>query len=201
MSFNYKTVSKENRIQYKEKGSNFISFLFPVKTEEDFKIRLNELKIEFPDASHHCYAYRLDKSGNNDRSSDDGEPSGTAGKPIMNQLISNELQYCAIIIVRYFGGVKLGTGGLIKAYKEATKAAIVTSDIIIEIEKVNYKISFPFELTADINKLTKQFSFEILRKEANENLHLYIAIPMENLEKVIEKIEQLPKIIFIPLPQ
>jgi len=201
MSFEFKTVSQENRIQFKEKGSNFITYLFPIKNEEEFKNRLLQLKNEYPDASHHCYAYRLDKSGNQDRSSDDGEPSGTAGKPMMNQLISNELQFIGLIIIRYFGGIKLGTGGLIKAYKEAAKAVIESAEIVIEIEKVSYKISFPFELTSEINKLIKLYSIEILRKEADENLHLFITLPMENLEIIKNKVDQLLKVEFIPSPQ
>lgn len=201
MSFTYKTVSKENRIQYKEKGSSFITFLFPIKTEEEFKNRLTGLKSEFPDASHHCYAYRLDKKGNSDRSSDDGEPSGTAGKPILNQLLSHELNYSAIVVIRYFGGTKLGTGGLIKAYKEASKAAIESAIIISETEKVNGKISFDFEISSEINKLTKQFSIEIIRKEADDKLHLFITIPLEKLENLKSKLEELRKVDFILFPQ
>jgi uncharacterized YigZ family protein len=201
MSFNFKTVSEENRIQFKEKGSNFITYLFPIKTEEEFKIRLYELKSEFPDASHHCYGFRLDKKGNSDRSSDDGEPSGTAGKPILNQLLSNDLNYCAIVIIRYFGGVKLGTGGLIKAYKEASKAVIESADIILEIEKTKGKISFDFEFSSEINKLIKLYSIEIIRKEANDKLNLFVSIPLEKMELLKSQIEKLRNVDFILLPQ
>lgn len=201
MSFNFNTVSEENRIQYKEKGSNFISFIFPIKSEEDFKNRLTELKSEFPDASHHCYAFRLDKKGNLDRSSDDGEPSGTAGKPILNQLLSHELNFCAIVVIRYFGGIKLGTSGLIKAYKNTSKAVIESAIIISEIEKVNGKISFDFEISSEINKLIKQFTIEIIRKEADDKLHLFIKIPLEKMENLKSKLDDLRKVDFILFPQ
>lgn len=201
MSFNHKTVSKENRIQLKEKGSSFITFIFPIKNENDFKNRLIELKSEYSDASHHCYGFRLDKSGNLDRSSDDGEPSGTAGKPILNQLLSHELNYCAIVVVRYFGGVKLGTGGLIKAYKDASKAVIESAAIILEKQKTEGKISFEYAISSEINKLIKLYSLGIIRKEADEKLHLFVSVPLENLEILKSKLEQLRNVNFILLPQ
>lgn len=191
MSFSFRTIKKENHIQLKEKGSSFIAYLFPIKSEEEFKKRLTELKSEFADASHHCYAYRLDKSGNHDRSSDDGEPSGTAGKPIMNQLISKDLHYCAVIVVRYFGGTKLGTPGLIKAYKESAKAIIENAEIIEETVKIRYKISFPFDRSSEINRILNSVSAEIIKKEADEKLHLYIELPMEKNGIFEEKLRNL----------
>ncbi len=201
MKFCFQTIKKENSIRWKEKGSSFISFLFPIKTEEEFKKRWSELKAEFPDASHHCYAYRLDKSGNQDRSSDDGEPSGTAGKPIMNQLLSKDLHYCGLIVVRYFGGIKLGTPGLIKAYKESAKEVIETAEIISETLKIRYKISFPFENSSDLNRILKSVSAEITKKEADEKLHLHIELALEKKDLLEEKLEKITNVNFVLSPQ
>lgn len=187
MKFSYRTVAKEYRALIKEKGSSFLGILFPVDSEESFKKHLQVLKDEFPDATHHCFAFRLDQAGKLSRSSDDGEPTGTAGKPILNQLLSADLAYTALVVVRYFGGTKLGTGGLIKAYKEASKAVISQSEIVEEVEKVTYKISFAFELSADVNRILKNAGAILLQKEADEKLHLYVQIPKGETEELERK--------------
>lgn len=187
MNFSYRTVDKEYRALIKEKGSSFLGILFPISTEDDFKKKLQVLKTEFPDATHHCYAFRLDQEGKLSRSSDDGEPSGTAGKPLLNQLLSADLAYTALVVVRYFGGTKLGTGGLFKAYKEAAKAVIAQAEIVEEIEKATYKISFVFELSAEMNRILKSCQAEILKKEADENLHLFIQIPKGEIKNLEQK--------------
>lgn len=191
MSLTYRTVSKEYTFKFKEKGSSFIAFLFPVKTEGDFKKRLQELKIEFPDATHHCYAFRLDKEGIFARSSDDGEPSGTAGKPIMNQLLSSDLSYCALVVVRYFGGTKLGTGGLIKAYKESAKAVIDIAEIIEEKEKIHCSVKTTFECSGEVQRLLNRYEAEILQKEANEFLIFHFTIPLEMIKEFKEKMKEI----------
>ena len=191
MSFTYRTVRKEYTFKSKEKGSSFFAFLFPVKTEGDFKKRLQELKIEFPDATHHGYAFRLDKEGIFARSSDDGEPSGTAGKPIMNQLLSSDLSYCALVVVRYFGGTKLGTGGLIKAYKESAKSVIDMAEIIAEKEKIPCSVKTTFECSGEVQRLLNRYEAEILQKEANEFLIFHVTIPLEMIKEFKEKMKDL----------
>jgi uncharacterized YigZ family protein len=191
MSLTYKTVKKEFTFKFKEKGSSFIAFLFPVKTEEDFKKRLQELKTEFPDATHHCYAFRLDKEGILARSSDDGEPSGTAGKPIMNQLLSANLSYCALVVVRYFGGTKLGTGGLIKAYKESAKIVIDGAEIKEEKEKINYSVKTKFERSGEVLRLLNRYEAEITQKEANESLVFHFSIPLETVKEFKQKMNEI----------
>lgn len=191
MSLTYKTVKKEFTFKFKEKGSSFIAFLFPVKTEEDFKKRLQELKTEFPDATHHCYAFRLDKEGILARSSDDGEPSGTAGKPIMNQLLSANLSYCALVVVRYFGGTKLGTGGLIKAYKESAKMVIDCAEIMEEKEKINYSVKTTFERSGEVLRLLNRYEAEITQKEANESLVFHFSIPLETVKEFKQKMNEI----------
>ena len=120
----YFTIAQPSTAEYKDRGSKFIAYAFPIAVTDDFKKQLQQLKKEHPKAVHHCFAYRIGTDGNNFRSSDDGEPSGTAGKPILGQLDSKQLTNMAVIIVRYWGGTLLGVPGLINAYK--TAAAPIT---------------------------------------------------------------------------
>ena len=118
----YRTVNAIAEGLYKEKGSRFISFIYPVKSEEEIKDIVTGLKMKYYDARHHCYAYCLGANRERFRANDDGEPSSTAGKPILGQIISNDLSNVLIVVIRYFGGIKLGVSGLIQAYKEAAAA-------------------------------------------------------------------------------
>src|SRR6187551_833896 len=131
------TIEKPSVAEYKDRGSKFLAYAFPISTADDFKKRLKELKEEHPKAAHHCFAYRLGNDKNNFRSSDDGEPSGSAGKPILGQIDSKELTNVAVVVVRYFGGTLLGLPGLINAYKTSTSlvlqlTAIVQRPILIQ---------------------------------------------------------------------
>lgn len=129
--YKFKTVKKSEGL-YKEKGSKFIAVAYPVKSEDEFKEAYADVKNEYHNARHHCYAYRVNPEEEEVRSNDDGEPSGTAGKPILNQLYSFELYNICVIVVRYFGGTKLGVSGLINAYKQATIDAINNANIKTE---------------------------------------------------------------------
>jgi uncharacterized YigZ family protein len=120
----YKTINQPASAEFKDRGSKFIAFAFPVETPDDFKNHLQQLKKEHPKAVHHCFAYRIGTDGNNFRVSDDGEPSGTAGKPILGQIDSKEVTNVAVIVVRYFGGSLLGVPGLINAYKTVTSPGV-----------------------------------------------------------------------------
>ena len=124
--------------EFKDRGSRFLAYAFPISSADDFKKRLKELKEEHPKAVHHCFAYRVGTDGNNFRSSDDGEPSGSAGRPILGQIDSKELVDVAIIVVRYFGGTLLGVPGLINAYKTAASFALQSTPIIKKPVLINY---------------------------------------------------------------
>ena len=126
----YLTIASASEAVYKEKSSKFLAYAYPVKSEEEIHGILDELHKRYYDATHHCYAWRLGPHGESYRANDDGEPSGTAGRPILGQLLSNELTDCLIVVVRYFGGTKLGVPGLIAAYKESAAAAIEAAEII-----------------------------------------------------------------------
>ncbi|MCX6230210.1 MAG: YigZ family protein [Bacteroidetes bacterium] len=158
----YKTIKLRSEGIYKEKGSKFIAIALPVCSENDVKEALALLRKEFYDARHHCYAYILGFDKSAYRINDDGEPSGTAGRPIHGQLMSKDLTNTLVVVVRYFGGTKLGVSGLINAYKTATKEALESAEIIEKIVCDIYEISFDYLQMNDVMKLLK-----------DENLHQF----------------------------
>lgn len=197
----YKTIEKEYEASIKEKGSTFTAYLFPAPDEFHFKRKLEELRTQLHDATHHCYAFRIDPEGILNRSSDDGEPSGTAGKPIMGQLINSELSYVGLVVVRYYGGVKLGTGGLIKAYREAAKEVLSLAEIIEKEVTAPYQITFPYEKSGIITRLLDEFHIEVTHREAEEKAIWNIEIGIERIEPFKENLKVIGgiKIIHRPL--
>ena len=148
----YKSIKAPSQGLYKDKGSKFLSFAYPVESEEEIKKLLSIIKKEYFDARHHCFAYRLGLEGDLWRANDDGEPSSTAGKPILGQLLSNELSDILIIVTRYFGGIKLGVPGLIKAYRSAAADAIANAEVIEKIAGNIYTVKFDY---LDMNSVMK----------------------------------------------
>ena len=146
MPDSYKTIVKLSEGIYKEKGSKFLSFAIPATSVEEVKLILEEYRKRFYDARHVCYAYMLGAGRNEFRANDDGEPSGTAGRPILGQINSFELTNILVIVARYFGGILLGTGGLITAYKEAAKDALAQAEVLEKTVKIRFKIEFGYEL-------------------------------------------------------
>lgn len=147
---------------YKEKGSKFYAFAYPVSSEDEIKSCLQELKKQYYDARHHCYAYILGKDKLNYRSNDDGEPGNSAGPPILGQIRSKELTDVLVVVVRYFGGTKLGVGGLITAYKTSTQEALENAEIITKYLEKEFKITFEYPQMNDVMKLVKDFDLKIL---------------------------------------
>lgn len=152
----YRTIQLPSHSLYKEKGSKFFGYAFQVLNEEDVKLRLLEIKEKHSDARHHCYAYRLG-IGNEERyrANDDGEPINSAGKPIYGQLLSAEVTNVLVVVVRYFGGVKLGVGGLISAYKIATKSTLEQTNIIEKEELHYYQINFEYPQMSEVMSFVK----------------------------------------------
>ncbi|WP_416864934.1 MAG: IMPACT family protein [Imperialibacter sp.] len=146
---------------YKEKGSKFLAFAFPVRTEDDIKNRLDELRKQYYDARHHCYAYILGNESDKYRANDDGEPNHSAGDPILGQIRSKDLTNTLVVVVRYFGGTKLGVSGLITAYKTAAKEALDAAEVIETTIKDEVLIDFTYEQTSDVMRLAKEFNLEI----------------------------------------
>jgi uncharacterized YigZ family protein len=158
MEDTYLTLKDHAQGLYRDKGSRFLAFGFPVKNEEEIKSILAETRKKYHDARHHCYAYRLGSKGDIYRASDDGEPSGTAGKPIHGQLVSRGVTMTLAIVVRYFGGILLGTGGLIQAYRSATADMLANAIVIEKLVERKMRIEFPYEMLNGVMKILKDES-------------------------------------------
>lgn len=156
MEDHFLTISTVSEGDYKDKGSKFLAFAYPITTEEEIKEILQTKKKEFYDARHVCYAYRLGFPDEHYRVNDDGEPSGTAGKPIYGQILSAGITNVLILVVRYFGGTKLGVSGLINAYREAARCAIEENKIVEQIITNTLKISFSYERLNDVMRILKE---------------------------------------------
>jgi uncharacterized YigZ family protein len=187
----YKTIASPSTGLFKDKGSKFISFAFPVFNEEEIKLKIANLKKEYFDARHHCFAYALGIRGEPFRIFDDGEPSGTAGKPIHGQIRSFELTNVLIVVVRYFGGTLLGTGGLINAYKTAAADAIQHATIIEKTENSILNLNFKYEAMNDVMRILKDENIEQLNHQFG--LDCTVDISVRN-SKVVELQEKLKKI-------
>ena len=185
----YKTIETSAEATFKDKKSKFIAFAFPVMDEESAKEHLKILKQTYYDANHHCSAWRFGLNDNSFRTDDDGEPSGTAGKPILGQIKSYELTNILIVVVRYFGGVKLGTSGLIKAYKTAS-AEVIENSLIIEKTVNNfYNISFTYNSMNDVMKIIKEESPEIISQQFNLDCFMQLSIRLAKSNNLISRLE------------
>ena len=182
----YKEVKSHTTGIYKEKGSKFIAYSYPVYSEQEVKERLEEVKKLEHSARHHCYAYVLHADKSAWRANDDGEPSSTAGKPILGQIQSNDLTNILIIVVRYFGGVKLGVPGLIRSYKTASAIAITDAEILTKTIKDQYKVSFKYPLMNNVMKLVKDFDLEVVNTDFQIDCNLIFAVPKSKADNVVE---------------
>jgi uncharacterized YigZ family protein len=187
----YYTIAQPSIAEFKDRGSKFLAHAYPITSAEDFKQYLQALKKEHPKAVHHCFAYRLGTDGNSFRQSDDGEPSGSAGKPILGQIDSKELTDTAVIVVRYFGGSLLGVPGLINAYKTVTALALQTTPIIQKQIEIRYHLQFDYTRMNDVMLILKQYNCSILAQEAQLFCSLTTGIPKNRLEETLYKLSEL----------
>lgn len=185
----YKSISNPSTGIYKELGSKFLSFAYPVSSEEEINSILSELRKSHFDAKHHCYAYRLGISGETWRANDDGEPSFSAGKPILGQLLSNDLSDVLVVVVRYFGGTKLGIPGLIRAYKSATADAINNGEIVEKIACTEINISFEYLLMNMVMKIIKEMSASIIQQQFDNLCEIRISIRQSDATRFTKAIE------------
>lgn len=184
----YKSIQSPVEGEFKDRGSKFIAFLFPIKSVDAFNEKLGEIKIFHPKCRHYCYAYRLGNLGEIKRMNDDGEPSNTAGKPILGQLEKNELTYVGCVVVRYFGGILLGTSGLINAYKCATVEAINIAEILEKVITTQIKMTIPYNLSFYIMDVVKKYHYALLGYQAAEEVELTIELPKNHWETFINEI-------------
>ena len=187
----YFTIEKPSEAEFKDRGSKFIAYAFPVTTSADFKKRIQELKKEHPKAVHHCFAYRIGNDGNNFRVSDDGEPAGTAGKPILAQLDSKGIINAAVIVVRYFGGTLLGVPGLINAYKSTTSLALQLTPIVQKQIEIIYSLEFDYTQMNLVMTIIKQFNCTVLQQESQLFCLLKIGVPKNRETEVLYSLKEL----------
>ncbi len=191
MSDTFRTIASSSEGSYKEKGSKFLSFAFPVKNVDEINQILAQYRKQYYDARHICYAYMLGNAKNEWRANDDGEPSGTAGRPILGQINSFELTNLLVIVVRYFGGILLGTGGLITAYKEASRDALEQASIVEQTIDEIISIEFDYLLMNEVMRIVKEMSPQILDQSFDNMCAMKLAIRQSDAEKLKSKLENI----------
>lgn len=190
-AFSYNTIKSDACGMYKEKGSRFLSFAFHVEHDAEIKGKIVALKKRYFDARHHCYAWMLGPDKKQFRAFDDGEPSHSAGDPILGQIRSRNLTNVLVVVVRYFGGVKLGVGGLITAYKAAAENALSNAIIIEREVSERIRILFDYAATPELMRLVKEFELKIIEQDFDDRCLLEADLAMRNKEKFIEKVNLL----------
>ena len=186
----YLTLAAPAEAALRERSSKFLAFAWPVRNEEEIRIHLDELRKRYYDATHHCYAWRLGPDGAVWRANDDGEPSGTAGKPILGQLLSREVTNVLVVVVRYFGGTKLGVPGLIAAYKEAAAAVLGAAEIVERTVDCLIRVDFPYIAMNEIMRVVKEERPEILRQAFDNLCTMEFSIRASRAEQLTEKLKK-----------
>jgi len=187
----YKTIVKESTGFYKDKGSKFIAETFHVESEEDIKGKMDFVKNKYHDARHHCYAYCLGFDKSVYRINDDGEPSGTAGKPIFGQIRSKDLTNILIVVTRYFGGTKLGVRGLINAYKAAAQDSLENTKIITKTVNDFYRVDFPYLLMNDVMRILKEENLQQSNQKFEISCSLEFIVRKRDSNKIYEKFNKI----------
>ncbi len=180
----FKTIARAAETTYRQMSSKFLVYAYPVETEEEIKEHLEALRKRWFDATHHCYAWRLGAHGEQFRANDDGEPSSTAGKPILGQLLSQEITNCLVVVVRYFGGTKLGVPGLIAAYKESTAQVLAECEIIEKTVDVVYRVEFSYMAMNDIMRIVKDMQPRVVNQEFDNMCSMTLAIRETDAEQL-----------------
>lgn len=190
MEDSYLTISSPAESIYKERSSKFLAFAYPVENEEQIRLHLDTLRKKYYDATHHCYAWRLGPHGEQFRANDDGEPSSTAGRPILGQLLSKEVTNCLVVVVRYFGGTKLGVPGLIAAYKDSTSEVLAACDIIERTVDVSIRIEYPYIVMNDVMRIIKEEQPTIIGQEFDNLCSMQLAMRSSRANGLIGKLKK-----------
>ncbi len=187
------TCTKKSESFITVKNSKFLTYCFPGDCEDDFQTFLTEIKSEHPGANHHCYAYRFGKETISERANDDGEPSGSAGLPILNAMKSASLSNCAVVVVRYFGGVKLGTSGLIKSYRQAAQESIENN--VLAILELHYfcKITFPYETTSVVEQIIHREGLKIEDKNFSNYVEMTLSTNKPIYQLILSELMRFPE--------
>ncbi len=193
MLFNdtYQTITQTSEGIFRDKGSKFIAYAYPIKLEADVKEIVAKLRAEHPKARHFCWALRLSPDRNVFKLNDDGEPSGTAGRPILNSLLSADVTNILVVVVRYFGGTLLGVPGLINAYKSATVEALNATEIITKTVNDVYELEFDYLMMNDVMRVMKEEQLNIIKQSFDTYCSLTFEVRKANLNLVIKKLDKI----------
>ena len=187
----YLTIPPQGEGLYKEKGSKFIAYAIPVKTVEEVKNIIKDYQKQYYDARHVCYAYMLGPDREEYRANDDGEPSGTAGRPILGQINSRNLTNVLVIVIRYFGGILLGTGGLIVAYKQAASEALEAAGQIEKIVEITHNVYFDYQHMNDIMRIIKEEEATIINNQFHQTCQTTFTVPKAREQRLIQRMTDL----------
>ena len=186
----YLTIEGNSEAIFKERSSKFLCYAFHVESEEEIAARLEPLRKQYYDATHHCYAWRLGPRGEHFRANDDGEPSSTAGKPILGQLLSHEVTNCLVVVVRYFGGTKLGVPGLIAAYKESTAQVLAECEIIEKTVDVTLRVEFAYVAMNDVMRIVKDMQPRIVEQTFDNLCTMTLSIRESESEQLLGRLNK-----------
>lgn len=186
-----KTVTEETSSKFRDKGSKFLGYLFAAASTDEFQEQLQRIKSRYPDATHHCYAWRMHPNKIEEFTQDDGEPSGTAGLPILNKLKSFEAVNCGCVVVRYYGGTNLGTSGLIRAYGQAAELCLQQASLARLIPTINFRIRYPYGQQNQIDRLKNRFDLKEIDAEYLEQVTLEMACRKEQAPDFQEALDRL----------
>jgi uncharacterized YigZ family protein len=187
----YYTVEKMATAEFKDRGSRFIAYACPVKSADEFKARLGEIKKQHPKATHYCYAYRIGFDGNNFRVSDDGEPSGSAGRPILGQIDSKGLVNVLVVVVRYFGGTLLGVPGLIHAYRSAAALALQMTPLVQKQVEQEFRVHFDYTQMNEVMMTVRQYNCRVVKQDIQLFCDMLLAVPRNRVAEVRYKLQEM----------
>jgi uncharacterized YigZ family protein len=187
----YYTIAYPAESYFIDRGSRFLAFAYPVRTESEVRTCLDLVRKQHPKANHHCYAWRLGLDPNHYRANDDGEPAGTAGRPILNVLLSRNLTNVLVVVVRYFGGKLLGVPGLINAYKQATADALDATPVSEQTLRELYELRFPFEAMHEVMRVMKEHNLHIRRQDFDTTNVLTVELRFAERERVLNQLRTL----------
>ncbi len=187
----YKTISGRSEGIFKDRGSKFIAIALPAHSEEEVKDMLENLRKEYHDARHHCYAYVLGFDKSAYRFNDDGEPSGTAGRPIHGQILSHDLTNVLVVVVRYFGGIKLGVPGLIRAYKTASQEALQHAAITRHTVNDVYQLTYDYPLMNDVMRIIKEEELDVVEQDFQLSCRLVFRVRKNHSTKIFDRFSSL----------
>ncbi|HSC36653.1 MAG TPA: YigZ family protein [Chitinophagaceae bacterium] len=190
----YYTIEKTSEAEFKDRGSKFIATAFPIASVDEVKACLTKVKAEHPKASHHCFAWRLGLDGNSFRVSDDGEPSGSAGRPILGQIDSKEITNTLIVVTRYFGGTLLGVPGLINAYKTAASLTLQITPVVQKQVEVPYRVQFDYTIMNPVMMIVKQFNCTVISQDMQLFCMMTIGIPKNRMDEVLYRLKDMQNV-------